>query len=245
MRRNRPRRSRLVAILLIVIIVSSAGNGIAARPMSNLPKILEIHGGSIEQRQIVSWAAGRFPEAGLNFPLPSIYLHEGTRRCAGNGGFTDVLPEGVTVHICVEDDTDLARKLLHEIAHVWDFAYGGITPKTRAEFLALRDLGSWNDRDDDWPERGAEQAAEILAWGLQESIAPIPTRVRLVGPDDLDSLTTAFQLLVGVPPLWLKDVDHLRSLRATGLARRVTGDATSNASGVKRVKTVDITDAVH
>lgn len=208
-------RSRLAA-LFIVTIASSVGVDVEALSISSPPERVAVRGDSEKQRATIAWAAERFAEAGLDFPLPSIHLHEGTLQCGGNGGFTDVLAEGVTVHICVEDGTDLARKVLHELSHVWDFAYGGTSPQTRADFLALRGLRDWNDRNDDWPERGAEQAAEIIAWGLGESVAPIPTRVGLVGPDDLDSLASAFQLLVGAPPLWMEDVNHLRSLKSSG-----------------------------
>lgn len=176
---------------------------------------LEIQGGSVEQRATVMWAAGRFKEVGLDFPRPPLYLYEGTMQCGGYGGSTHVLPESVTVHVCVEGH-DLARIVLHEFAHAWDLAFGGISKETRTDFLALRGLGEWNDSNDDWAERGAEQAAEIIAWGLQESLARIPTRVALAGPNDLESLASAFQLLVGAPPLWMEDVNRLRSVRSTG-----------------------------
>jgi hypothetical protein len=177
---------------------------------------LEIQGGSVEQRATVMWAAGRFKEVGLDFPRPPLYLYEGTMQCGGYAGSTHVLPESVTVHVCVEGHGDLARIVLHEFAHAWDLAFGGISKETRTDFLALRGLGEWNDSNDDWAERGAEQAAEIIAWGLQESVARIPTRVALAGPNDLESLASAFQVLVGAPPLWMEDVNRLRSVRSTG-----------------------------
>lgn len=85
-----------------------------------------------------------------------------------------------------------------------DICCGGIRLEVRSDFLARRGLNRWNDPGDDWPRRGAEQAAEIIAWGLQEEVGPIPTRVGLVGPQSLDDLATAFELLVGAPPLWME-----------------------------------------
>lgn len=217
MHRSPLRRSAIrLAVLVIVAIGSSAGMGVEAPSITDPPVRVEIHGGSAEQRAIVTRAVERFHEVGLDFSRPPIYLHEGTGRCEGNGGFSTVLPEGMSVHICVEDNTDLARKVLHEVAHVWDFGFGDISPETRATFLALRGLDDWNDRTHDWPKRGAEQAAEIIAWGLQENIGSIPTRVALIGPNDLDSLAAAFEVLVGAPPLWMEEVNRLRFQKSTG-----------------------------
>lgn len=192
-----------MSLYLAVLVIVSLGGGPSRATIDG--GHLVILGGSVEQREVARWAASRFSRAGIETELPSIHLHQGTRRCAGNGGFTDVLPEGISVHVCIENATDLRRKLLHEMTHAWDFAHRGIPAEVRAEFLTLRGLETWNDRRQDWPRRGAEQAAEIIAWGLQESFRPIPTRVGLVGPNDPASLTAAFELLVGRPPLWMGD----------------------------------------
>ena len=216
MTRSSLQRVVLVAMVLFIACLDVPGVRGAIRVGHDQPFEPEIHGRSAQQRLVVRWAAGRFLEAGIGIGSPRIYLHAGTERCDGDGGFTDILPEGVFVHICVQDETDLSRKLLHEIAHVWDFAYQGIPPSARSEFLALRGLTGWNNSNDDWPERGAEQAAEIVAWGLQESLGPIPTRVAEVGPHDVSSLAAAFELLTGAPPLWMG-----ASSRATGTWRDV------------------------
>lgn len=77
-----------------------------------------------------------------------------------------------------------------------------MTEEARERFLTLREVDGWHDLSDDWPQRGAEQAAEILAWVLERSRARIPTRVADLGPQDDASLTTAFETLTGRLPLW-------------------------------------------
>jgi hypothetical protein len=87
------------------------------------------------------------------------------------------------------------------MAHAWDLG-GGLTEEVRGRFLTLRGLDAWHDLSDDWPRRGAEQAAEILTWGLDRNPTRIPTRVGDVGPQDDASLTTAFETLTSRLPLW-------------------------------------------
>ena len=97
--------------------------------------------------------------------------------------------------------TGLRHNLLHELAHVWDLS-GGVTEATRQDFLELRGLNGWQDLNEEWSERGIEQAAEIVAWGLEVAQWDIPTEVAEVGAQDADSLRQAFELLTGRLPIW-------------------------------------------
>jgi hypothetical protein len=58
---------------------------------------------------------------------------------------------------------------------------------------------AWNDRRYDWKQRGTEQAAEIVTWGLGEGeIAPLlSTRV------DAETLASLYVLLTGHAPITL------------------------------------------
>ena len=55
------------------------------------------------------------------------------------------------------------RNLLHEMGHIW--LDQNVTESTRARFLQLQGLVSWNTVSVPWRVRGYEQAAEIIAWG--------------------------------------------------------------------------------
>lgn len=146
-----------------------------------------------DQRRMAEWAVGRFKDAGLvlpaiviRFPGPSL------APCGGSQGraFTHRTPMEVTM--CWSD----AYVLLHELAHAWE-AHN--LPKHRRQaFMALRsDVDSWGDASVPWHRRGAEHAANVVAWGLLEDPYPISRTY----PNDPDSLMEAFRMLTGVAPL--------------------------------------------
>jgi len=154
-----------------------------------------IYGGHAEQRAGVEWAIERFRSAAL-WPLPPllVFLHGSTAPCHGKIGFWRV----GRIDLCTGRSSEpYARKFaLHEIAHAWTVAY--VDDEIRARFLALRTIGVWNDESVPWKERGFEQAAEVIAWGLGEgSITPLlPSHDRNV------ELVAAFVLLTGQRPLF-------------------------------------------
>jgi hypothetical protein len=58
-------------------------------------------------------------------------------------------------------------------------------------------IASWNDRAEPWMERGTEQSAEIITWGLDEGeIAPL-----LPTPVDSETLASLYELLTGLAPI--------------------------------------------
>ncbi|MDH5371702.1 MAG: hypothetical protein OEX97_02020 [Acidimicrobiia bacterium] len=134
------------------------------------------------------WAIERFDLAGLEFPEVSVLFHETKDACQDNVG----LYTGDTIHVCIRaDGTYRDKVLLHELGHAW--AARNLDDAQRQTFLELRGLGAWNDSGTDWGERGFEQAAEILAWGLLE----IPTTPAQISTNDCESLTEAYEILVG------------------------------------------------
>ncbi|MDJ0953706.1 MAG: hypothetical protein QNJ81_08500, partial [Acidimicrobiia bacterium] len=82
-----------------------------------------------------------------------------------------------------------------ELGHAWLLA--NLTPEGEAEFLAVRGLEHWSNGSVPWHERGAEQAAEILAWGLMDEAIAL---VRIGNPACADA-TAAYEVLTGSPPM--------------------------------------------
>ncbi len=72
----------------------------------------------------------------------------------------------------------------------------------RAEWITMRGLDSWRAADK-WEERGTEQLADIVAFGLFDEWHT-PTSI---APNDRKSLISAFEWLFGVEPLSLQDDD--------------------------------------
>jgi branched-subunit amino acid transport protein len=158
---------------------------------------------------LLTWALGRFETAGVGAPaLGSVTFAGGSGRCTGLGGSVEADAEGARVLLCLDRGsacvgtdctafTMYARStVLHELAHAWELTR--LDEPTRQAFLTLRGLEVWKgSRDVVWAQRGVEQAAEIVMWGLLEAPVPLP---RLDRPA-CDDLLRAYQLLTGRPPL--------------------------------------------
>lgn len=146
-----------------------------------------------DQRRMAEWAVGRFEEAGLVLPAAVIrFRGRNLALCGGAQGltFTDRIP--MEVRMCWSD----AFILLHELAHAWEAH--NLPEHRRQPFMALRsDVDSWAGAGVPWHRRGAEHAANVVAWGLLEDPYPISRTY----PNDPDSLIEAFRVLTGVAPL--------------------------------------------
>jgi hypothetical protein len=190
--------SRLATVVLAVVTLLAVGNSDGAaegpreRPQTSISALLP------SWRARVEWALGRFAAAGLPLPPMEISVHRHTRPCDGNNGLYRHGPP-VEVHICSVGDADTrpARLItLHELAHAWAETY--LEPSERQRFLGLRGLRAWVDPDGPAHEWGAEQAAEVVSWGLMDA------QVELIRIHDADASTlrAAFRLLVSRDPLW-------------------------------------------
>ncbi len=182
-------------IALALLLIVPGGSPAAS------PAVVEITAASAEQLAHAEWALARFAAADLELPALRIVFHDGYEACGMREGVLAVSGDGMTIHECEPDPARLRRSLLHELAHAWDVS-GGIAPAARDGFLARRNLDAWRDDSLEWQQRGEEQAAEIIAWGLGEQAAPIATRVREVGDQDPGALAEAFLLLTGRAPLF-------------------------------------------
>lgn len=161
------RISHLLVIPLLGLIGFSTGTA-AANPA---PIPIEPIVYTTAQHSAIVAAVGAFEVAGLSLPEVEIRFWADTSGCAGHQGlhrrFSDSRPDQINICSTVTNDLipeiqDLAweHTLLHELAHVWVDANVGET--NRAAFMGHRGLTEWGTGD--WFERGAEQAAELVAW---------------------------------------------------------------------------------
>ena len=141
-----------------------------------------------KQVRLVRWAAGRFEHAGLDVPTVEIHFHGSSSGCGGHLGYARI----GRVDVCTVLVNEMARRnLLHEMGHIW--IDQNVSQAVRELFLGSRHLSTWNASTTDWDERGYEQGAEIMAWGLGTRIltAQIPE-------NRPEQLRAAFELLTGV-----------------------------------------------
>lgn len=141
-----------------------------------------------------AWALGRFDLAGLELPTVEIEMHEDAAACGGDFGRHARTEGSSHIDLCLGPTAKLRRVLLHELGHAWVAA--NLTGAGRDAFLELRGLDAWNGKAP-WNEKGTEQAAEIIAWGLDEE-SKLPGRF---ADHDVDSVTAAFRFLTGTEPL--------------------------------------------
>jgi hypothetical protein len=154
-------------------------------------------GFSHAQVGLIDWAIGLYADAGLELP-PLEFVRYPTREpCRGARGFYTGSRSPATIRICIPEADRFAESLfLHEIAHAWD-TYA-LTDRRREAFLELRNLEQWSDDGSvEWHMNGAEQAAQILMWGLIDR----SIRIATIPDASCADLRAGYVLLTGRPPL--------------------------------------------
>jgi hypothetical protein len=148
--------------------------------------------------KVVDWVLDRYALVGLKIPDAEItfYPFDPTlERCGGFAGLYRTADGRHRIRLCGVGERNRRRILLHELAHAW--THENLSESEREALVADRGLDSWNDSAVDWEERGAEHAAEIMAWGLDLWCDPR----ELLSHDDLDSLAAALLQLTGAAPI--------------------------------------------
>jgi hypothetical protein len=154
-------------------------------------------GFSHAQAALIDWAIGQYADAGLELPPLELVRYRTREPCRGARGFYTGGRSPATIRICMPEAGRFAELLfLHEIAHAWD-AYA-LTDRRREAFLELRNLEQWwDDGAAHWHMYGAEQAAQVLVWGLIDR----PIRVATIPDAGCADLRTGYVLLTGRAPL--------------------------------------------
>jgi len=90
-------------------------------------------------------------------PSLDVYLHRSHEACSEGIG----LYHAGRIDLCTKTSSEpYQRKFaLHEMAHAWTEAQ--IKGAILNRFMEIRGIAHWNDRSEDWKDRGTEQAAEI------------------------------------------------------------------------------------
>jgi hypothetical protein len=182
---------RRIATFLCLLVAASILGGQRPAPAR---EPLVIHGADTTQERAIDWSIRRYREAGLaGLPDLEVYLHRSHDACNGGIG----LYHGGRIDLCTEDSSDPYRRkfALHEMAHAW--IESNVDTAVLERFMDVRGIAAWNDRSFDWKDRGTEQAAEIVTWGLGEGeIAPL-----LPQATDAPTLARLYELLTGREPI--------------------------------------------
>jgi hypothetical protein len=179
---------------IVLLLVFAAASTLGGHRPAPARQPLTFHGANAAEELAVDWALHRYRLAGLeDMPSLDVYLHRSHEACNGGIG----LYHAGRIELCTKNSSEpYQRKFaLHEMAHAWTEAH--IEGAILNRFMGIRGITHWNDRSDDWKDRGTEQAAEIITWGLGEGeIAPLlPETV------DVRTLAGLYQLLTGREPI--------------------------------------------
>jgi hypothetical protein len=172
-------------------------------PMQALPELADPAPETIDGVRIVADSSDeiaaiessldKFEAAG--WPLDNLEIRTGGEDgCGGNAGVRYIEEGFDVVEIC----TQAEWTLLHELGHVWAALY--LDEDERAEWVAMRGLEVWSGGDE-WGERGTEQLADIVAFGLFDEWHT-PTSIT---SNDRKSLIAGFEWLFGMEPLNMQD----------------------------------------
>lgn len=132
-------------------------------------EVIARHQLTIDERQLIDWALARFEVAGLLLPDEIEFVFDPTgEECHGNIG-SCTPPNGTArARVCLPAPEAAHRRpvvLLHELAHLWDWAQGdGLTWPDRSAIVG----GSTETDGVEWEDRATERAAEVLTWGLYD-----------------------------------------------------------------------------
>jgi hypothetical protein len=156
------------------------------------PSGIGIFGGSPGLHQRAETASQHFLEAGLDLRGVVIVFHPDADACGGHDGVYRSAMH--SIDICNTNQLII----MHELAHAWDWA--NLDDETRVRYMELRGIERWNDASDPWKQRGIEDLAETVVWGLGRigncpSSSPDPDRTRafrMITGIDLDSSAGEF-----------------------------------------------------
>lgn len=169
---------------------------------------IEIRNGTPALDRLVAWGFDRFVDAGLGAPAVDAVAFDASAhavQCADRRhGLALDLGEATQLYLCFEEEQACADEdcdelrlrvrqlMLHEIGHAWLNDHVG--EQTQQAFVDLMGLEGWRGESIRWSERGVEQAANVLAWGVTDE------RVDATGDTACAELTAAFELLTGERP---------------------------------------------
>ena len=184
----------LAARIALMACLAVAAFAYGPKAPAATPRPLTVSGATAVQERAVDWAFHRYGQAGLrNLPPLEVHLHEAHDDCGGGLG----LYYAGRIDLCTKSSSEpYQRKFaLHEMAHAWTQA--NVPDDVLRAFMQRQRVTAWNDRSLPWKERGTEQAAEVITWGLgQGEIAPLL-------PETLDPATLAalYEMLTGRAPI--------------------------------------------
>ena len=180
--------------IALLLVFAADGMTLGGQRPAPAREPLVIHGADATQKRAIDWSIRRYREAGLDgMPDLEVYVHRSHEGCNGGLG----LYHAGRIDLCTKESSGPYQRkwALHEMAHGW--IETNVDGAVLNRFMVIRGIAAWNDRSYDWKQRGTEQAAEIVTWGLGEGeIAPL-----LPETTDPETLARLYRLLTARDPI--------------------------------------------
>ena len=185
---------RLMALTLLIAIAAQFPTANfsrrTAQPDNSLHTMTNL---TVAQEELIHSGLKTYERAGLRLPGIQFIGFDDKEQCNGRVGMAWRRGRETQIWLCTRETGPFENwVVLHELAHTWD--YEMLTPDVRDEFLELRDLEGW--RAGEWHERGSEQTAEIIVWG----IIGHPVEMTRFDNTGCSELRQAFLTLTGEEP---------------------------------------------
>ena len=155
----------------------------------NVTEILDVGGSLVElvnaepiHEEFSRWLFDRYLQAGIGLPDVAAVWFPPAPECDERGGLaieSDARYEGRhTIVVCFTDDRleydrsesgwfpTAASYGLHELAHIW--MVDRLNDDVRAAYLEMTGLSVWRGAEAEWADRGVEQAAFTIPWGITD-----------------------------------------------------------------------------
>jgi hypothetical protein len=166
---------RIILSIIVAGITASAiitpGPSLSVFPAGAAAAVADLTSPEVttpEHSAVIEWAFDLFDQAGLDLGGVRVGIHDDPSACNGYRG----LHIQGEVTVCALDENPSVQEawrrhtLLHELAHAW--ADVNVSEQDREAFNTQRSAVTWQDADAPWEDRGAEHAAEIIAWAVAD-----------------------------------------------------------------------------
>ena len=135
-----------------------------------------------------------FEQANLDLPGIDFIAYDDRTQCNAKDGLTLRHDHRSEIRICSKKTGPWEKRIaIHEIAHAWD--HHTLGDAEREAFLSIRRAKGW--REGEWVERGEEQAAEIITWGISDE----PIGALWIDEKSCAELLAGYLALTGEQPL--------------------------------------------
>lgn len=187
-------RGRAVAFIFFLALLFESGTGLSSvtsassldqfdwgtravsgESMVSPDPLVAFHGASPELVDRFEIAYERFVQAGLSLPELDVTFHDSGNGCGGNVGLHRTEAGVAYLDLCVPTN----HLILHELAHAWETSFA--SEASRVAFLEYWDLQYWRNSEVEWHDRGAERAADAIAFALSAVVSdPAESLIKVV-----------------------------------------------------------------